>query len=250
VDEAPPPDSLDQEPELGSPGAARWWRAPLAAAVVAIPLVTGAVGVRIGCDSGTLDLAVCGNVEAPVAAAEAEVEVAGGRTTLTVTDEAGAPVAVAQEPAGRFASQFTKFVIVAPDNSRALYVTAADLGMTDAQMWVVPRGGQKTMLKAFADEFWVARPVWCQRRPGDPGRIAYVLKGPADADRTGLELTGAATAGCWSARARTASAPTSSTATARRRCASWPAASTCASSTTIATIGTSSIWRPARCASR
>ena len=175
-------------PDDGPAGSRGWWRAPLAAVAIAVPLLAGAAGVRLGCDVGALDLALCASGDAPVAAVEAAVEVSGDQATLTVTDAAGAPVAVAQEPADRLVSQFTKFAVAAPDASRVLYVTAADLGMRDAALWVVPRGGRKALLKQFGDEFWVARPVWCQARPGHPGQIAYVARGPAGGELTGLEL--------------------------------------------------------------
>jgi hypothetical protein len=52
----------------------------------------------------------------------------------------------------------------------------------------VPRGGQKRLLKDAGDDLWVARPVWCQARPGDPGRIAYVMRSSVGRGQTGLEL--------------------------------------------------------------
>src|SRR5262245_34884471 len=104
----------------GGPGAP-WWRWPLVAALVAVPLLAGAGGARLGCDAGALDLPVCGPVDAPVSAAEADLEVGQGQTVVAVTDPAGAPVAVIREPAATFPGQFLKFVVTAPDNSRVLY---------------------------------------------------------------------------------------------------------------------------------
>ena len=153
-----------------------------------MPLLAAAGGARLGCDVGALDLPVCGQVEAPVSAADADIEIGQGQTTVAVTDPAGAPVATIQEPAALFPGQFLKFVVTAPDNARVLYVTAADLGMRDAAFWLVPRGGTKALLKPLGDSFWVARPAWCQPRPGDPGRIAYIMRGPVSPTQTGLEL--------------------------------------------------------------
>ncbi|MCC6626329.1 MAG: hypothetical protein IT340_02885 [Chloroflexi bacterium] len=165
-----------------------WWRAPLIAALVALPVLMVAGGARLGCDAGAVALPICGDLDAPVSAASADIAVESGTTTVSVADPAGAPVATIQEPAGLFPGQFLKFVVTAPDNSRVLYVTATSLGMTDAAFWVVPRGGSKALLKSLGDSFWVARPAWCQARPGDPGRIAYVMRGPVSPTQTGLEL--------------------------------------------------------------
>jgi hypothetical protein len=177
-------------PEAPVPGAAGggWWRGPVIAALMAIPLLAAGAGVRLGCEGGTLDLAVCGDQNAAVSDAVADVEISGGTTTVAVTDPAGAAVATIQEPTAAFPGQFLKSVVVAPDNSRVLCVTAADLGMADARLWVVPRGQLKALLKDLGDAFWVARPVWRQTNPGDPGRIAYVLRGPVTGALTGLEL--------------------------------------------------------------
>ena len=40
--------------------------------------------------------------------------------------------------------------------------------MTDAKLWVMPRGQPKALLKDLGDDFWVARPVWCQARTATP----------------------------------------------------------------------------------
>jgi hypothetical protein len=182
----------EQPDQPADDGAARdrggWLRPALITALLALPLVVAAGGVRLGCEAGVLDLPVCGNAEAAVSAAVADLEIEGGTTTLTVTDPGGAPLATIQEPAALFPGQFLKFVVTAPDNSRVLYVTATSLGMTDTTLWIVPRGGAKALLTAPGDDFWVARPAWCQRGPGDPGRIGYVRRGPTGPDRTGLEL--------------------------------------------------------------
>jgi sugar lactone lactonase YvrE len=173
----------------GDDGGARRspWRIPLITTLVAIPLLAAAAGARLGCDAGVLDVALCGN-NAPVAVAAADVEISASQTTITVADPGGAPAPVAQEPTALFPGHFLKFVVVAPDGARVLYVTAASLGMTDADLWVAPRAGPKQLLKSLGDDFWVARPAWCQPQPGTPGRIAYVMKGPVGPDQTGLEL--------------------------------------------------------------
>jgi hypothetical protein len=172
----------------GGHGAQRWWRLPLAVALVAVPVLAGAAGLRLGCEAGVFNSGLCGDLDAPISAAAADLEIAGGITTVAVTDEAGAPIATIREPAPLFPGQFLKFVVAAPDNSRVLYVTATSLGMDDASFWMLPRGGSKQMLKSLGDTFWVARPAWCQARPGDPGRIAYILKAPVTPTTSGLEL--------------------------------------------------------------
>jgi hypothetical protein len=171
----------------GGGGGQPWWRMPVITTMVALPLLAGAGGARLGCEAGVLDMPVCAN-DAAVAQAQPDAEIEAGQTTVTVTDPGGAPVQVAQEPTSLFPGQFLKFVVVAPDASRTAYVTATSLGMTDANMWGVPRGQPKALMKSLGDSFWVAKPVWCQRQPGEPGRIAYVMKGPTGPDLTGLEL--------------------------------------------------------------
>ena len=157
----------------GSPGHARttdappWWRLPLIATLIAVPILVGAGGIGLGCETGTLDLPICGG-EAQVAPMGHDVEVSEGQATIWVSDPGGAPVMVSQEPADVFAGQFTKFVVVAPDGGSVLYVTATSLGMTDAKLWVMPRGQPKARLKDLGDDFWVARPVWCQARTVTP----------------------------------------------------------------------------------
>ena len=184
----PPPPASTGVPALpeGEAGGSRWTR-PLVALLVAVPLLAAVGGARLGCDAGLLDVAGCAN-EAAVAQSLPDVEVSGGLTTVTLTDPGGAPIVVGQEPTARFPSQFLKFVVASPDASRVLYVTAASLGMEQAQFWLVPRGQPKHLLKDLGDNFWVARPAWCQTAPGDPGRIAYVLRGPTGPGLTGLEL--------------------------------------------------------------
>jgi hypothetical protein len=78
VDAPLPGGPPEHEPEATS-APARWWRVPLAATAIAVPVLLGAAGFRLGCEAGTLDLALCGNVEAPVAVAEAEAESAATR---------------------------------------------------------------------------------------------------------------------------------------------------------------------------
>jgi hypothetical protein len=165
-----------------------WWRGPLLAALVAIPVVAAVGGARLGCETGAIEAGICGATDAAVASAAADIDIGGGQTSITVADPQGAPVTVARVPTAVFPGQFLKFVVVSPDNARVLYVTASDLDMIDARMWVVPRGQPPQLLKDLGDSFWTARPVWCQARPGDPGRIAYVMRGAAGGDLTGLEL--------------------------------------------------------------
>ena len=187
VDASAPIPPLPPDDDGGDGGGPPRWRAPLVAVLVSIPILAGAGGVRVGCEAGVVDVAMCGN-NAPVAAAAADVEVDASQTTIIVADPGGAPAPVAQEPTSLFPGQFLKFVVVAPDGSNVLYVTAASLGMADADLWAVPRGQPKRLLKNLGDDFWIARPAWCQRQPGDVGRIAYVLKSQTGPDLTGLEL--------------------------------------------------------------
>ena len=178
-------------PDAPGPGAAGggWWRGPAIAALIAIPLLAAGVGARLGCEAGALDLPVCGDQNAAVSdrrRRRRDRRRHDDRRRHRRRPARRSPTI--QEPAATFPGQFLKFVVAAPDNSRVLYVTAADLGMADATLWVVPRGGTKALLKPLGDDFWVARPVWCQARPGDPGRIAYVMRGPVAGNLTGLEL--------------------------------------------------------------
>src|SRR5688572_5507212 len=140
-----PPLPPDDDPTTGN----SWWRTPLIAALVALPVLMAAGGLRLGCDAGAVALPVCGDQNAAVAAASADIAIESGTTTVAVADPAGAPVATIQEPTSQFPGQFLKFVVTAPDHSRVLYVTATSLGMTDAAFWVVPRGGSKALLKSL-----------------------------------------------------------------------------------------------------
>jgi hypothetical protein len=150
-------------------------------------LLIGGAGLRLACEAGLVYLPLCGS-DAPITAALTAVEIAGGQAVVTVTEDDGDHIASIHEPADQFASQFTKFVVVAPDGGATLHVTASSLAMTSARLWLTPRGGAKRLLKELGDDFWVARPVWCQARSGDPGRIAYVMRAPPGPGRTGLEL--------------------------------------------------------------
>ncbi|MCC6625978.1 MAG: C39 family peptidase [Chloroflexi bacterium] len=169
-----------------------WWRWPLVTVLAAVPVVLAAAGVRLGCESATLNVAVCGERYATEAPAPAEVAVDVKEATIALVDPnaapGAAPVVVAREPSRDFAGQFAKFVVVAPDGHQAIYVTAPDLSMDSARLWLVDSGQPKRLLKQFGDEFWTAKPLWCQARPGDPGVIAYVTRGQVGADLTGLEL--------------------------------------------------------------
>ena len=181
---AAPPAQPGDAGRDGRSGCLGSWGLLLVAALIAVPLLLVVGGVRLACATGVVDLPVCDAADNQ----SGDVEVVGGQAFISVTDENGAAVVVAQEPASLMPSQFQKFVVKSPDGSQVLYVTATSLGMTDAKMWVAAANQPKVLLKDLGDSFWIARPVWCQPQTGQPGRIAYVLRGQASADLTGLEL--------------------------------------------------------------
>ena len=234
-------------PDDGRAGSRGWWRAPLAAVAIAVPLLAGPAASASAATPARSTCPSAATGDAPVSDAEADGRDRGDQATVDRhRRRRRAGRRRIQEPAAAFAGQFVKFVVAAPDDSRVLYVTAADLGMADATLWVVPRGGPKALLKPLGDDFWVARPVWCQARPGDPGRIAYVTRGPVGGDLTGLELWVIDGDGSGDRRVlvgtraeRLRPRPVLRRP-ARRRCASWPAASACATSRPTAPTGASS----------
>ena len=115
----------------------------------------------------------------PEHARAVEIEVVAGQTVVWVVDHADhTRVQVAQE---RFAvmpaPMFEKFVALSPDGQQVAYVTADDLMMSNARLWVVDvESTQRRLLAVFRHDFWVAPLVW------DPdGRyLAFIRVGRGD----------------------------------------------------------------------
>ena len=108
---------------------------------------------------------------------EIEIQVVGDYTVVSVVDQLHhTRVQVAQE---RFAvmplPMFETFVALSPDGQRVAYVTADDLMMRDARLWLVDADGTNhRLLATFPQDFWVAPLVWAP----DSRHLAFVRVGP------------------------------------------------------------------------
>jgi hypothetical protein len=86
-----PPDNTGEE---GTAGRTSWWRRSVLAILVTVSLLAAAVGVLLGCKSGTLNLRGCGAQEPAVARATAAYETSGTvQTPLTTAGRAEQPTA-------------------------------------------------------------------------------------------------------------------------------------------------------------
>jgi hypothetical protein len=112
-----------------------------------------------------------------------EIEVVGEHTAISVVDRIHHTRAqVAREPfAVMPAPMFEKFVALSPDGRQVAYVTADDLMMRNARLWLVDAdGANRRLLATFPRDFWVAPLAWAP----DSRRLAFVRVGQDD----GLEL--------------------------------------------------------------
>ena len=115
----------------------------------------------------------------PETGREIEIEVVGEHTVISVVDHTHhTRVQVAREPFAVMPSpMFEKFVALSPDGRRVAYVTADDLMMRNARLWLVDaEGTNRRPLMTFPRDFWVAPLVWAP----DSQRLAFVRVGPGD----------------------------------------------------------------------
>lgn len=148
------------------------------------------IPLKLGCDRGTLEFGpYCVPGPLPVAppVAVRQAGASDGKTTVALR-EGSQIIPVAEEPAAVLPGQFAKLTVPSPDKDRVLYVTAKDALLNGATLMVADRTGTKSQLKALEKGLWPAKPVWCQRQAGDPGRIAYVTASEPAAGRAGLQL--------------------------------------------------------------
>jgi len=115
----------------------------------------------------------------PETSREVEIEVAGEHTVVSIVDHAHhTRVQVARE---RFAAMpvpmFEKFVALSPDGRWVAYVTADDLMMRNARLWLVDADGtDHRLLATFPQDFWIAPLVWAP----DSRRLAFIRVGSGE----------------------------------------------------------------------
>ncbi len=148
------------------------------------------IPLKLGCDRGSLEFGpycVPGAIPAAPPVAVRQAGASDGKTTVSLR-EGSQVIPVAEEPSNVLPGQFAKLAVPSPDKERVLYVTAKDELLNGATLMVADRKGSKSQLKTLEKGLWPAKPVWCQAKPGDPGRIAYVTASEPSAGRAGLQL--------------------------------------------------------------
>lgn len=105
-----------------------------------------------------------------------EVEVEGKYTVVSVVDSTRhTRVQVVRQPFATMpVPMFEKFVTLSPDGRLVAYVTADDLMMHNARLWLVDaEGTTRRLLATFPRDFWVAPLVWAP----DGQHLAFVRVG-------------------------------------------------------------------------
>jgi hypothetical protein len=81
--------------------------------------------------------------------------------------------------------QFSVFITLSPDGQRITYVTADDLAMRNARLWLVDLGSNsRRLLATFPYDFWIAPLVWSP----DGTRIAFTKVTTPSLTSSGIEL--------------------------------------------------------------
>jgi len=109
----------------------------------------------------------------------------GDYTIISLVDPlTGGEREIAREPFETLPlPMFRRFVTMSPDGQYATYVTADDLGMGNARMWLIStKTGERQALGTFADELWIAPLTWSP----DSTRIAFAKA--STAAMSGIEL--------------------------------------------------------------
>ncbi|MCC6626330.1 MAG: hypothetical protein IT340_02890 [Chloroflexi bacterium] len=147
------------------------------------------IPAKLGCDRGSLEFGPwCVPGAAPVPAPVAVRQTGGpdGRTRIALRDGVQLQP-VAEAPASQLPGQFAKLAVPSPDRERVVYVTAKDSGLNGAALLIADKSGQPNQGPPL-ERLWPAKPVWCQTKPGDPGKLALVTATQAGGGKSGLEL--------------------------------------------------------------
>ena len=81
--------------------------------------------------------------------------------------------------------QFSVFITLSPDGHRITYVTADDLAMRNARLWLVDLdSNSQRLLATFPNDFWIAPLVWSP----DGTRIAFAKVTMPSSTSIGIEL--------------------------------------------------------------
>ncbi len=160
--------------------------------VVALVLLVALVVItfKLGCDHGEVEFSP-GCVPPPIAVAPpVTLYQAGGTAGMTTValHQGNHLVPVAEEPSQVLPGAVATLAVASPDQERVVYVTARDEMLTGATLMLADRMGTKRQLRTIEQGLWPTQPVWCQRQPGDPGRIAYVTTSEQSGGRAGLQL--------------------------------------------------------------
>jgi hypothetical protein len=167
------------------------WLLIIAVALLLLSPLFIIVPLKLGCDRGSLEFGpFCVPPPAPAVAPAALRQEGGPEGRMRVYLREGVDLRqVAEEPATDLPGQFAKLVVPSPDKEKVLYVTAKDSLLTGATLKIGTPASPPTALPPIEQaRLWPARPVWCQARPGDPGKIAYVTAVAASGTNSGLQL--------------------------------------------------------------
>jgi hypothetical protein len=109
-----------------------------------------------------------------------------GQSVIYLVDEAGTEHAIATEPADAlWLPMFERFITRSPDMRYVAYVTADDLGMQNAQMWLIDlQDDSQRRLASFPRHLWVAPLVWSP----DSSHLAFTKVASSQQSNQAIEL--------------------------------------------------------------